>query len=86
MKLFFKFSFWLPFFSFMLILFELFVQPAKPLVGMGLDPVFGFIRSLLPHIMDTLPFLLLLHFVLALLYGFALDALIKKINEAQGNE
>ncbi|MDN7228277.1 hypothetical protein QWY15_13315 [Planococcus sp. N064] len=86
MKLFFKFSFWLPFFSFMLILFELLVQPAKPLVWMGLDPVFDFIRSLLPDIMDTLPSLLLLHFLLALLYGFTLDALIKKINEAQGNE
>ena len=86
MKLFSKFSFWLPFLSFLLILFELFVQPAKPFVWMGLDPVFGFIRSLLPDVIDTLPFLLLLHFLLALLYGFAIDGLIKKINEVQVNE
>lgn len=86
MKLFSKFSFWLPFLSFILILFELFVQPAKPLVWMGLDPVFGFIRSLLRDVIDTLPFLLLLHFLLALLYGFAIDGLIKKISEVPGNQ
>lgn len=85
MKLFTKFAFWLPFISFLLILFELFAQPAKSLVFTVIDPVFGYIRTLLPETMNSLSFLLLLHFLLALLYGFAIDALIKKRKEFPKN-
>lgn len=81
MKLFTKFAFWLPFFSFLLILIEVFAQPVKSLVYTAIDPLFGFIHSLLPEAMDSLFFLLPLHFLLALGYGFAIDALIKKIKE-----
>lgn len=86
MKLFTTFAFWLPFFSFLLILFELFAQPTKSLVFTGIDPLFGHIRSLLPKNINSQFFLLLLHFLLALLYGFIIDALIKKIKEFPQNE
>lgn len=86
MKLFIKFAFWLPFFSFLLILFELFAQPAKSLVFTVIDPLFGYIQSLLPESMNSLSFLLLLHFLLALVYGFTIDALIKKLQKLPQNE
>ncbi|MDN7240969.1 hypothetical protein QWY14_04165 [Planococcus sp. N028] len=86
MKLFYKFAFWLPFFSFLLILMELFLQPANSLVWTAIDPVYVYLHSLLPEAFNSLYFLLLLHFLLALLYGFAIDALIKKILESQPNE
>lgn len=79
MKLFSRFAFWLPFFSFLLILFELVARPAKSLMFTVTDPLFGYIRSLLPEVMNSLIFLMLLHFLLALLYGLAIDALIKKL-------
>lgn len=86
MKLFTKFAFWLPFFSFLLVLFEIFVQPEKSLVFLAIDPLFGYIRSMLPEAMTSLFFLLLLHFLLALIYGFAIDALIKRLKEFPLNE
>ncbi|WP_298828899.1 hypothetical protein [uncultured Planococcus sp.] len=86
MKLFTKFAFWLPFFSFLLILFELFAQPAKSLVFTVIDPVFGHIRSMLPETMNSPSFLLPLHFLLAVVYGSAIDVLIKKLQELPNNE
>lgn len=86
MKLFTKLAFRLPFFSFLLILFELFAQSVKSLVFTAIDPLFGFVRSLLPEALDSLFFLLLLHFLLALGYGFAIDALIKRLKEFPQNE
>ena len=85
MKLFYKFSFWLPFFSFLLIMFELIAQPAKSLVWTVIDPVFRYLHSLLPDFADSLFILLLLHFLLALLYGYAIDSLIKKVKESALN-
>ncbi|MFD1864195.1 hypothetical protein [Planococcus chinensis] len=81
MKLFSKFAFLLPFFSFLLIFFELYAQPAKSLVYTAIDPLFGLIRSLLPAAMDSLFFLLPLHFLLAFAYGCAIDWLIKKLKK-----
>lgn len=86
MNLFSKFVFWLPFFSFLLILFELVAQPAKSLVFTAIDPLFGYIQSFLPEAMNSFIFLMLLHFLLALLYGLAIDALIKKFKEIPQNE
>lgn len=86
MNLFSKFAFLLPFFSFLLILFELFAQPAKPLLYTAIDPLFGSIRFLLPAAMDSLFFLLPLHFLLAFAYGYAIDWLIKKVKEVPQNE
>lgn len=83
--LFSKFAFWLPFISFLLILFEIIGQPAKSLGFAAIDPLFGFIRSLLPNALKSRFFLLPLHFLLALVYGFTVDALIKKIKEIPEN-
>lgn len=85
MALFYKFSFWLPLLSFGLITFELFARPAKSLVRTVIDPVFTYFHSLLPETTNALFILLPFHFLLALLYGFAIDALIKKVKESPTN-
>lgn len=73
-----KFLFWLPFLSLVLIVFEIIVQPIKH-IWMAIDPIYAYLYLVLLEDFHSLTYALILHFILAIIYGFVLDRFIEKL-------